>query len=118
MRRCSGYLRAIHEFPKPLIAAVGGLAVGVGTAMLLHCKFVCCTPESRISLPFVDLGLRPEAGSGYLLARLAGYQRAAELFMLAEPFGAQVAREIDLVNTIAPLTIIDAEVRIFDAGQT
>jgi len=96
------FLRALSDFPKPLIAAVGGLAVGVGTTMLLHCDFVYCTPETRFSLPFVNLALSPEAGSSYLLSRLAGYQRAAELLMLGEPFDAAKAREIGLVNAIVP----------------
>lgn len=96
------FLRAIHEFPKPLIAAVSGLAMGIGTTMLLHCDLVYCTPGTRFSLPFVNLGLCPEAGSSFLLPRLAGYQRAAELLMLGEPFSAETAREIGLVNAIVP----------------
>jgi enoyl-CoA hydratase/carnithine racemase len=96
------FLRAIHDFPKPLIAAVSGLAVGVGTTMLLHCDLVYCTPETRFSLPFVNLGLCPEAGSSFLLPRLAGYQKAAELLMLGEPFSAGTAMEIGLVNAIVP----------------
>ena len=96
------FLRAIHEFPKPLVAAVSGLAVGVGTTMLLHCDFVYCAPGTRFSMPFVNLGLCPEAGSSFLLPRLAGYQRAAELLMLGEPFAAEIAKEIGLVNAIVP----------------
>ena len=96
------FLRAIHEFPKPLVAAVSGLAVGIGTTMLLHCDLVYCTPETRFSLPFVNLGLCPEAGSSFLLPRLTGYQRAAELLMLGEPFAAETAKEIGLVNAIVP----------------
>ena len=96
------FLRAIHEFPKPLIEAVSGLAVGIGTTMLLHCDLVYCSPGTRFSLPFVDLGLCPEAGSSFLLPRLAGYQKAAELLMLGEPFGAETAKEIGLVNAIVP----------------
>lgn len=96
------FLRAIHEFPKPLVAAVSGLAVGVGTTMLLHCDFVYCAPGTRFSMPFVNLGLCPEAGSSCLLPRLAGYQRAAELLMLGEPFTAETAKEIGLVNAIVP----------------
>ncbi len=107
------FLRGIREFPKPLIAAVGGLAVGVGTTMLLHCDFVYCTPGTRFSLPFVNLGLSPEGGSSYLLPRLAGYQRAAELLLLGEPFGAETAREIGLVNAIVP-----EEALLATAGET
>jgi enoyl-CoA hydratase/carnithine racemase len=96
------FLRAIHEFPKPLIAAVSGLAVGIGTTLLLHCDLVYCAPGTRFSLPFVNLGLCPEAGSSFLLPRLAGYQKAAELLMLGEPFDAGTAKEIGLVNAIVP----------------
>ena len=96
------FLRAIHDFPKPLIAAVSGLAVGVGTTMLLHCDLVYCAPGTLFSLPFVNLGLCPEAGSSFLLPRLAGYQKAAELLMLGEPFSAETAKEIGLVNAIVP----------------
>ena len=96
------FLRAIHEFPKPLVAAVSGLAVGIGTTMLLHCDLVYCAPGTRFSVPFVNLGLCPEAGSSFLLPRLTGYQRAAELLMLGEPFAAETAKEIGLVNAIVP----------------
>jgi len=96
------FLRAVHEFPKPLLAAVSGLAVGIGTTMLLHCDLVYCAPGTRFSLPFVNLGLCPEAGSSFLLPRLAGYQKAAELLMLGEPFAAETAKEIGLVNAIVP----------------
>ena len=96
------FLRALAEFPKPLIAAVSGLAVGVGTTMLLHCDFVYCTPGTRFSLPFVNLGLCPEAASSFLLPRLAGYPKAAELLMLGEPFDAETARAIGMVNDILP----------------
>jgi len=96
------FLRAIHDFPKPLIAAVSGLAVGIGTTMLLHCDLVYCAPGTRFSVPFVNLGLCPEAGSSFLLPRLAGYQRAAELLMLGEPFAAETAKQIGLVNAIVP----------------
>lgn len=102
------FLRAVSHFGKPLVAAVGGLAVGVGTTMLLHCDLVFCAPGTRFSLPFVNLALCPEAASSYLLPRLAGYQRAAELLMLGEPFSAERAREIGLVNEIvAPEKLLD-----------
>jgi enoyl-CoA hydratase/carnithine racemase len=96
------FLRAIHEFPKPLVAAVSGLAMGVGTTMLLHCDLVYCAPGTRFSLPFANLGLCPEAGSSFLLPRLVGYQRAAELLMLGEPFDADSAKAMGLVNAIVP----------------
>ena len=96
------FLRAIQEFPKPLVAAVSGLAVGIGTTMLLHCDFVFCAPGTRFSMPFVNLGLCPEAASSFLLPRLVGYQRAAELLMLGEPFDAEKAQAMGLVNEIVP----------------
>ena len=97
-------LMAVTE--KPMVAAVKGDAVGVGTTMLLHCDLVYAGESAKFHLPFVNLALVPEAGSTLLLPRLAGYQKAAELMMLAEPFGAAEAKEIGLANAV----IKDAEV--------
>ena len=96
----SQFLRTIATFEKPLVAAVGGPAVGVGTTMLLHCDLVYATPEARFQLPFVHLGLVPEAGSGFLLPRIAGYQRAAELMLLGRPFSAETAVAAGFVTAI------------------
>ena len=96
------FLRAISSFPKPIVAAVSGLAVGIGTTMLLHCDLVYAAPGTRFSLPFVNLALCPEAASSFLLPRLAGYQRAAELLFFGEPFPVETAKEIGLVNAIVP----------------
>lgn len=94
------FLRALSGAKKPLVAAVHGHAVGVGTTLLFHCDLVYAARDTRFSLPFVNLGLVPEAGASLLLPSLAGYQRAAEHLLLGEPFSAEVAREMGLVNRV------------------
>jgi enoyl-CoA hydratase/carnithine racemase len=96
------FLEAIRTARKPLVAAVGGVAVGIGTTMLLHCELVYAAPNARFQLPFVPMGLAPEGGSSLLLPRLAGYQRAAELLLLGRPFGAEAAVAAGLVNEVVP----------------
>ena len=96
------FLRAISTHPKPIVAAVQGAAVGIGTTMLLHCDLVVLAEGTRLSLPFVKLGLVPEAASSLLLPRLAGHQRAAEMVLLGEPIDAATAREIGLANRVVP----------------
>jgi enoyl-CoA hydratase/carnithine racemase len=95
-------LRALAECEIPIIAAVHGNCVGIGTTMLLHCDLVIADPATRFSLPFVDLALVPEAASSLLLPRLAGRRRAARYLLLAEPFGAAEALDIGLVSHVAP----------------
>ena len=94
------FLASLLEFPKPLIAAVKGNAVGVGTTMLLHCDIVIASPNTSFSMPFTSLGLVPEAGSTKLFPELVGYQRAARIFMTGDPFTADEAKEMGLVETI------------------
>ena len=97
----AAFLAAILEFPKPLVAAVKGNAIGVGTTMLLHCDVVVADPRASFSMPFVSLGLVPEAGSSLLFPTLVGYQRAAKIFMTGESFSAEDAREMGLVAEIS-----------------
>ena len=92
------FLAALLEFPKPLLAAINGNAVGVGTTMLLHCDVVIAGPTASFSMPFASLGLVPEAGSSFLFPQLVGYQRAARIFMTGESFDADSAIEMGLVT--------------------
>jgi enoyl-CoA hydratase/carnithine racemase len=94
------FLASLLEFPKPLIAAVKGNAIGVGTTMLLHCDIVIAAPNTNFSMPFTSLGLVPEAGSTKLFPELVGYQRAARIFMTGDSFSADEAKEMGLVETI------------------
>jgi enoyl-CoA hydratase/carnithine racemase len=94
------FLASLLEFPKPLIAAVKGNAIGVGTTMLLHCDIVIAAPNTNFSMPFTSLGLVPEAGSSKLFPELVGYQRAARIFMTGDSFSADEAKEMGLVETI------------------
>jgi enoyl-CoA hydratase/carnithine racemase len=96
------FLRAISTARKPLVAAVDGPAVGIGTTMLLHCDLIYATARARFHLPFASLGLVPEAASSLLLPLMAGYQRAAELLLLARPFDADQARAAGIVTAIVP----------------
>ncbi|MDT8989847.1 enoyl-CoA hydratase [Curvibacter sp. APW13] len=98
------FLRGLAQFPKPLLAAVCGPAVGVGTTMLLHCDLVYAGDNAAFSMPFVNLGICPEAASTLLVPQLMGYQRAAEALLLGEPFFAEAALEVGMVNRILPPT--------------
>ena len=96
----SHFLEVIHNFPKPIIAAVSGNAVGIGTTMLFHCEIVFASPSANFSMPFVSLGLVPEAGSSYIFPALAGYQEASRIFLTGESFSADEAKGYGLVSVI------------------
>lgn len=100
-------LRAAHQLKKPLIMAVKGVAIGIGTTILLHADLVYCDPTSRFQLPFTSLGLSPEGVSSLLLPRQIGYLRASELLMLATPFDAVFAKDIGLVNDVVITDVYD-----------
>jgi enoyl-CoA hydratase/carnithine racemase len=96
------FLRAIATFPKPLLAAVCGPAVGIGTTMLFHCDLVYAGDNAAFSMPFVNLGLCAEGASSLLAPQMFGYHRAAEALLLGEPFYAEAALEVGLVNKVLP----------------
>jgi enoyl-CoA hydratase/carnithine racemase len=95
------FLKALVSFPKPILAAVNGAAIGVGTTMLLHCDLVLAVSSARFQFPFVKLGLCPEGGSSLLLPRMVGLQRASEALLWGEPFDAGAAKQMGFVNEVA-----------------
>ena len=97
-----GFLERLVTLEKPLIAAVDGLAIGIGTTLLFHCDLVYATPASTFRTPFLDLGLVPEAGSSLLAPRLMGHARAFEMLCLGAPFSAEKALAAGLVNEVVP----------------
>jgi enoyl-CoA hydratase/carnithine racemase len=101
------FLRGIATFEKPLLAAVAGPAVGIGTTMLFHCDLVYAGDNAAFSMPFVNLGLCPEAASSLLAPRMFGYHRAAEALLMGEPFFAEAAQEVGLVNRVVPPTEVN-----------
>ena len=101
------FLRGIATFEKPLMAAVAGPAVGIGTTMLFHCDLVYAGDNAAFSMPFVNLGLCPEAASSLLAPRMFGYHRAAEALLMGEPFFAEAAQEVGLVNRVVPPTEVN-----------
>lgn len=105
------FLLTLVDFPKPLMAAVRGPAVGVGTTLLFHCDLVYVTEDSRFVLPFVGLGLVPEGGSSLLLPRAVGLQRASEALFLGEPLDAQTAYRWGWVNQVVAADSLDDLVR-------
>jgi enoyl-CoA hydratase/carnithine racemase len=96
------FVSALSKVGKPVVAAVGGPAVGIGTTLLLHCDLVYAAPDARFQLPFVPLGLVPEAASSLLLPRIAGHARASAWLLLGQPFTAAEAQEAGIVTGIVP----------------
>jgi len=103
-------LTALGRGEKPLLAAVNGAAIGIGTTLLLHCDLVFATPDARFGVPFVPLGLVPEAASSRLLVELIGYRRAMAMFLLGEQLDAEAAIAAGLVNRCVPHAVLDETV--------
>ena len=107
------FMMALSGASKPVVAAVSGAAVGIGTTLLMHCDLVYAADNAKFSMPFSQLGLCPEFASSVLLTQIAGYPRAAEKLMLGEAFLAQEAFEMGLVSRVLPA----AELLAFAQGQ-
>lgn len=107
------FMSALESSSKPIVAAVAGAAVGIGTTMLMHCDLVYAADTAKFSMPFAQLGLCPEFGSSLLVAQAAGYTRAAEKLLLGEAFGVQDAFEMGIVAKVLPA----AELLAFAHGQ-
>ena len=100
---------ALARAERPLVAAVQGVAVGIGTTMLFHCDYAVAATDARFSTPFVALGLVPEAGSSLIAPRVMGHRRAFELLVMGEPLNGEEARAVGLVNQVAPADQVEAE---------
>lgn len=107
-RPVAHFMRALSAFTKPVVAAVNGPAVGIGTTLLLHCDLVYAGEGARLQLPFVNLGICPEFCSSYVLPRIMGHVKAAELVLLGEAFSAQKACELGLVNAVVAAAEVEA----------
>jgi enoyl-CoA hydratase/carnithine racemase len=108
-RHVSRFVDAIARSTKPLVAAVQGRAVGIGTTMLLHCDFVVLAEDAQLSTPFVNLALVPEAASTLLMPLRVGYARAYEMFALGETMSAPAALQLGVANRVVPLAKLHAE---------
>lgn len=103
------FLYALARAERPLVAAVQGVAVGIGTTMMLHCDYVVAATDARFSTPFVALGLVPEAASSLLAPRLMGHRRAFELLVMGKPLSGEEAKAAGLINQVAPAGEVEAE---------
>jgi enoyl-CoA hydratase/carnithine racemase len=105
------FMKALLDCDKPVVAAVTGAAIGIGTTMLLHCDFVYVSDEARLAMPFTTLGLVPEFASSLLVPQLMGQRRAAEKLLLGEPFTAEQAVECGIANAVLPAGEVLAQAR-------
>lgn len=96
------FMKSLLLAEKPVVAEVNGLAIGIGTTLLLHCDLVYSSSNARFQLPFINLGLVPEFASSFILPLLSGHQKAAELLMIGDQFDAKTAKEIGLINNYFP----------------
>ena len=96
------FMKTLSECSKPVVAAVTGGAIGIGTTMLLHCDLVYVSDEARLAMPFVTLGLVPEYASSLLIPQLIGHAKATELLLLGEPFNGERAVEMGIANAVLP----------------
>ena len=103
------FLHALARCEKPLVAAVSGAAVGIGTTMLLHCDQVIASESAVLLTPFVSLGLLPEAGSSLLAPRFMGHARAFSLLVMGKSLSAEAAKSVGIINAIAPAAELDAQ---------
>jgi enoyl-CoA hydratase/carnithine racemase len=105
------FMQALMACDKPVVAAVTGAAIGIGTTMLLHCDFVYVADDARLSMPFASLGLVPEFAASVLVPRLMGGRRAAEKLLLGDPFSAETAVECGIANAVLPAGEVLAHAR-------
>ena len=103
------FLYALARAERPLVAAVQGVAVGIGTTMMLHCDYAVAASDARFSTPFVALGLVPEAASSLLAPRLMGHRRAFELLVMGKPLSGEEAKAVGLINQVAPADQVESE---------
>ncbi|MGH8446764.1 MAG: enoyl-CoA hydratase [Solimonas sp.] len=105
------FMQSMIDTAKPIVAAVSGLAIGIGTTALLHCDLVYAAEKTRFQMPFVNIGICPEFASSLILPALMGHPRAAELILLGEMFSAAKAREYGIVNDVLPDADVQAHAR-------
>jgi enoyl-CoA hydratase/carnithine racemase len=104
------FMMALLKCPVPVVAKVEGLAIGIGTTLLLHCDFVYCAEDAKLAMPFVNLGLVPEYASSYILPRISGNLKASELLLLGETFDATKAYDCGIVSKVVSSELLSNEV--------